>query len=61
MNTGDIIYKTIDNYYRTNSGVGTETVTEIARELKSLHNIDLDPHIISKRIKEYLGDRFSGR
>ena len=37
----DIIYKTIEAYYKQNSGVGTETLREIQYELKGLYNIDL--------------------
>jgi hypothetical protein len=57
----DIIYKTIEAYYKKNSGLGTETLKEIQYELKGLYNIDLEAGILNKRIQDYIGSRFSGR
>lgn len=57
----DIIYKTIEAYYKQNSGVGTETLREIQYELKGLYNIDLDAGLLNRRIQDYIGSRFSGR
>ncbi len=57
----DVIYQTIDSYYKTNGGVGTDTISEIQMELKGLHNIDIDPGTLNKRIQDYLSSKFSGR
>jgi hypothetical protein len=57
----DVIYQLIDTYYKTNGGVGTNTIPEIQVELKGLHNIDIDPGTLNKRIQDYLSSKFSGR
>lgn len=57
----DVIYQLIDTYYKTNGGVGTDTISEIQVELKGLHNIDIDPGTLNKRIQDYLSSKFSGR
>jgi hypothetical protein len=57
----DVIYQTIDSYYKTNGGVGTDTISEIQMELKGLHSIDIDAGTLNKRIHDYLGSKFSGR
>jgi len=57
----DVIYQLIDTYYKANGGVGTNTISEIQMELKGLHNIDIDPGTLNKRIQDYLSSKFSGR
>ncbi len=57
----DVIYQTIDSYYKTNGGVGTDTISEIQMELKGLHSIDIDAGTLNKRIQDYLSSKFSGR
>jgi hypothetical protein len=57
----DVIYQTIDTYYKTNGGVGTDTISELQLELKALHSIDMDAGTLNKRIQDYLSSKFSGR
>jgi len=58
----DLIQNTIAEHYRQNGGIfGDKDLPAIKRELKLMHNIDIDDRVLDRRIKEYMGSLFSGR
>lgn len=58
----DLIQNTIAGHYRQNGGIfGDKDLPAIKRELKLMHNIDIDDRVLDRRIKEYMGSLFSGR
>lgn len=58
----DLIQNTISDHYRQNGGIfGDKDLPAIKRELKLMHNIDIDDRVLDRRIKEYMGSLFSGR
>jgi len=58
----DLIQRIIAEHYRQNGGIfGDKDLPAIKRELKLMHNIDIDDRVLDRRIKDYMGSLFSGR
>ena len=58
----DLIQRIIAEHYRQNGGIfGDKDLPAIKRELKLMHNIDIDDGVLDRRIKDYMGSLFSGR
>lgn len=58
----DLIQNTIADHYHQNGGIfGDKDLPAIKKELKLMHNIDIEDRVLDRRIKDYMGSLFSGR
>jgi hypothetical protein len=58
-NNEDIITKTISHHIGKENGVGSSTLFDIADELKAMYSIEVDLRSLDRRIKDYMGTKFS--
>ncbi len=60
--TQDIIEGIIKEYYRQNGGMfGDNDLQGIKRDLKIMHNIQIEDRLLDRRVKDYMSSLFSGR
>ena len=58
-NQADIITREISDHINKENGIGSSTLFDIADELKGMYNIDVDLRSLDRRIKDYMGRKFS--
>jgi len=60
--TQDIIEGIIKEYYHQNGGMfGDNDLQGIKRDLKIMHNIQIEDRLLDRRVKDYMSSLFSGR